>query len=115
LLVDDKKAFGRMFSRMHEQLYYSVVYVESSIEALELFRNAPENFNLVINDQAMPGIVGTDLARAMACIRPDIPIILCTGYAANLDVRQGHKDYMIREVITKPIMKARSNLYSVSC
>jgi CheY-like chemotaxis protein len=107
LLVDDEEAFGRMFSMMLEKFDYSVVYVESSIEALELFRNAPKNFNLVITDQAMPGIVCTDLAIAMACIRPDILIILCSGYVSNLDVRQEYKDNMMREIITKPIMKIK--------
>ena len=54
----------------------------NSIEALSTFQNQPDQFDLVITDQTMPGMTGSDLARRMLQIRPGMPIILCTGYSS---------------------------------
>jgi CheY-like chemotaxis protein len=66
---------------MLERLGYRVTTRTSSIEALTTFRNQPESFDLMITDQTMPGLTGVDLARLRLQIRPDLPIILCTGYS----------------------------------
>ena len=56
----------------------------SSIEALALFKNRPNDFDLVITDMTMPYITGDELAIELMKIRPDIPVILCTGYSKKL-------------------------------
>lgn len=66
---------------MVERLGDHVMLRKSSIEALEIFRNQPDQFDLVFTDQTMPNMAGSDLSRRMLEIRPDISTILCTGYS----------------------------------
>lgn len=70
---------------MLERLGYTVTARNNSIEALATFQIQPDHFDLVITDQTMPGMTGVDLARRMLQIRPDIPIILCTGFSSLID------------------------------
>jgi len=60
----------------------------SSIEALEAFRNNPKGFDLVITDQTMPNMTGKTLAKELMAIRPDIPVILCTGFSEQIDEKR---------------------------
>ncbi len=84
---------------------YTVVGRTSSIEALELFRHAPDRFEVVVTDQTMPHMTGTDLAHEMLKLRPDIPIIVCTGYSAMISPTIA-KGMGIREVVMKPLSMA---------
>ena len=70
-----------MGKNMLERIGYKVTVRKSSLEALQKFQNQPDQFDLVITDQTMPEMTGSDLAKRMMQIRPDIPIILCTGYS----------------------------------
>ncbi len=79
LFVDDEPMIVGMGRETLKRLGYSVTTRTSSIEALELFRMKPMEFNLVITDQTMLQMTGTDLAKEILHIRPDIPITLCTG------------------------------------
>ena len=63
----------------------------NSEEALAAFRAAPEHFDLVITDQTMPHLTGADLAQALRSLRPDIPIILCTGYSQTMTAEQAEQ------------------------
>ena len=74
----------------------------SSLEALATFQNQPDRFDAVITDQTMPGMTGIDLARRMLQIRPDLPIILCTGYS-NLVNEEQAKTYGIKGFAMKPL------------
>jgi len=65
-----------------------VVACSSSLEALETFRAAPRRFDLVITDQTMPYLTGEALVRTLRDIRPDVPIILCTGFSHSLDAQK---------------------------
>jgi CheY-like chemotaxis protein len=93
-----------MGREMLGRMGYSVTAVDSSLEALEIFRRAPENFDLVISDQTMPGMTGEDLARQILRIRPDMPIIVCTGYSSILSEDRA-RAIGIRELLLKPILK----------
>jgi CheY-like chemotaxis protein len=90
---------------MLNRLGYNVTTRTSSIEALELFRMKPMEFNLVITDQTMPQMTGTDLAREILRIRPDIPIILCTGFSHAVTPEKARAQG-IREFVMKPIVGA---------
>jgi len=79
LFVDDEQILAEMGKTMLERLGYNVTIKSSSLEALTTFHNHHDQYDLVITDQTMPGMTGADLARRMIQIRPDIPIILCTG------------------------------------
>lgn len=73
---------------MLERLGYQVTICTDSAAALALFRAAPYRFDAVITDQTMPEITGIDLARRMLERRPELPIILCTGYSSLINEQQ---------------------------
>ena len=102
LIVDDEAPILKIESRILERFGYTVTASISSVEALELFRSHPNNFDLVITDMTMPKMTGEKLAAELIKIRPDIPVILCTGYSQKpSDKNSGAKG--IRKVISKPI------------
>ena len=84
LLVDDEETLVRMGKTLLERLGYTVTALTSSIKALTAFKNQPDSFDLVITDQTMPGMTGIDLAREILRMKPDLPIILCTGYSSQV-------------------------------
>ena len=104
LFIDDEELLAEMGQIMLERLGYQVTVRSSSIDALATFQNHPDRFDAVITDQTMPGITGFDLARRMLQIRPDIPIILCTGYS-NLITEEQVKKVGIKGFIMKPMSK----------
>ena len=76
---------------MLEGLGYQVTATTDSAEALEIFRATPERFDLVITHMTTPGMTGTELSRKILSIRPQLPIILCTGYSELIteDIEKG--------------------------
>jgi len=84
LLVDDDGVLLETQERILLRLGYAVVPRQSSATALEEFRKQPHKFDLIITDQTMPQITGLDLARECINVRPDMPIILCTGYSESV-------------------------------
>ena len=74
----------------------------SSTEALALFREKPERFDLVLTDLTMPEMTGAELASELIMIRPDIPIILCSGFGARIS-KDDISKLGIREFCQKPI------------
>jgi CheY-like chemotaxis protein len=103
LLVDDEKPIARSVQKMLEHLGYSVTAQNGSVEALEVFRIHPEKFDLVITDQTMPDMTGAQLAQKLLDIRPDIPIILCTGFSEVITEERA-KGIGIREYVMKPVV-----------
>ncbi|CAB1059082.1 Serine/Threonine protein kinase and Signal Transduction Histidine Kinase (STHK) with GAF sensor (EC [Olavius sp. associated proteobacterium Delta 1] len=101
LLVDDEKAIVDMGQQILERLGYQVTAKTSSLEALETFKAKPDIFDLVITDQTMPMMTGVELAEAFMRIRPDIPMILCSGYNQTITPEEA-KNLGIREYILKP-------------
>jgi CheY-like chemotaxis protein len=81
LFVDDEQSLVGLGQEILMLLGYDVVVCTSSVEALEVFRMAPQRFDLVITDQTMPHMTGEELALALRRLRSDIPIILCTGFS----------------------------------
>ena len=81
LLVDDEQPLVDIGKQMLERLGYTVDTRTSSIEALKLFEADPNRFDLVITDIVMPNMTGDKLVDKIIGIRPDIPIVLCTGYS----------------------------------
>lgn len=103
LFVDDKKTIADVIQLALENLGYKVSIRTSSVEALEAFRNSPDKYDLVITDMTMPNMTGKVLAKKMMHIRPDIPIILCTGFSEQIDERRA-KAIGIKAFIMKPII-----------
>ena len=107
LLVDDEEAILTMEKKMLERLGYQVTSRTSSIEALESFRAAPKKFDLVITDMAMPNMPGDILAIELTKIRPDIPVLLCTGFSETMSEAKaaslGIKDFLLKPIIIKDL------------
>ncbi|MBU4054645.1 MAG: PAS domain S-box protein [Proteobacteria bacterium] len=103
LLVDDESQIIQMESQRLEYLGYHVTSRTSSLEALELFKNDPYRFDLVITDMTMPKMTGGQLSEELLEIRPDIPIILCTGFSEKINAEKA-KEIGVRGFIPKPIL-----------
>jgi PAS domain S-box-containing protein len=80
LLIDDEQSIVRMETESLEQLGYKVTPRTDSLHALEVFRASPDEFDVLITDYTMPKLTGIDLTDAIRRIRPNIPVILCTGF-----------------------------------
>jgi len=105
LLVDDEPALTSMFQRVLVRLNYQVVTCNHPREAVRLFRQNPAQFALVITDLTMPEINGLELARQFRALRPDLPIILASGYSAELNP-ENLLEAGIRERVDKPVSLA---------
>ena len=102
LLVEDELSILKLESRILERLGYRVIASNSPVEALELFRSEPPAFDLVITDMSMPKMAGDHLARELIRIRPDIPVILCSGYS-NRFSNKNASEIGIKALAEKPI------------
>ena len=102
LFIDDEESIVNMARQMLERLGYDVHTQMSSIEAWALFRSKPDHFDLVITDLTMPKMTGDVLVKEILNIRPDIPIILCTGFSEKIDEKKaagiGAADYIEKPV-----------------
>lgn len=101
LFVDDEEEISQMARKMIEFLGYDITTCTSSVEAFELFEVQPDKYDLVITDQTMPEMSGTQLTKNLLSIRPDLPIILCTGHSTVVSAENA-ADFGIREFIMKP-------------
>ncbi len=102
LLVDDEKDLVAIWSQMLDTLGYDVTGAVGSANALKIFQRSPEEFDLVVTDLNMPEMAGDSLARELVRIRPDVPIIICTGFTRRLDPKQAQMTG-VRKVILKPL------------
>ena len=101
LIVDDEKSMADIGRKRLERLGYEVEARTDPMEALELFRADPDQFDLVITDMTMPHITGDNLVKEILKIRPDMPTILCTGFSEKIDEEKA-KEIGIRGYIEKP-------------
>jgi len=104
LFVDDEPALVDIGISMLSALGYQVTGVTSSMEALNLFRAAPDRFDLVITDMTLPKLTGIDLSREMIQIRPEIPVILCSGIRDS-ETEGQVKSLGIRAYCIKPLTR----------
>ncbi|MBI9086230.1 MAG: PAS domain S-box protein [Desulfobacterales bacterium] len=102
LLVDDEFVICETGSQILKRLGYGVTTRTSSIEALALFRSEPDRFDIVVTDMTMPNMNGDRLAAELLKIRPDIPIILCTGYSRIMSPEKSAQ-MGIRALLMKPL------------
>jgi CheY-like chemotaxis protein len=104
LFVDDEQVIADIGEKTLGQLGYDVVTKTSSVEALELFRADPGRFDLVITDMTMPKMMGDQLARELMKVRPDIPIVLCTGFSPKISEKRA-KEIGIKAFAMKPLVR----------
>jgi PAS domain S-box-containing protein len=88
ILLDDEPSLVRMGTRMLEGLGHAVTAVTDPLQALRLFQEDPLRFDVIVTDQTMPGLTGAELVRRAKAIRPDIGVVICTGFSELLDEEQ---------------------------
>jgi PAS domain S-box-containing protein len=102
LLVDDENQLATVAGNVLRNLGYLVQVESDSQRALDEFKKNPMQFDLVLSDVTMPHLPGDELARELLRIRPDVPIILCTGFSNRLTPAQA-KSIGVRDLIFKPL------------
>ena len=102
LTVDDESIIIAFHKKILSHLGYTVTTMSSSEEAYTAFKNDPQSFDLLITDQTMPVLSGSKLASEVLSIRPDMPIILCTGYSSTLSEEKA-MEIGIKKFLTKPV------------
>lgn len=110
LFLDDEGALAMLGKKALGQYGYEVDAFTNVTDALEAFRANPQGFDLVLTDFAMPGMMGTDFARQVLQIRPGVPVLLMTGYAANFTVERvramGIADLLIKPLTIESLVEA---------
>jgi PAS domain S-box-containing protein len=104
LIVDDEPSLARLWSATFNDLGYQAVAYTDAREALEAFRRAPDSFDLVFTDQTMPQLTGEALVRELLRLRPDLPIILSTGFSHTMTEAQA-KALGVRAFLMKPLSR----------
>lgn len=100
LIVDDEEDIVRISKLLLQDMGYQVTACNDSLKAYSLVKEEPEKFDMLLTDQTMPGMTGIDLSKKISALRPDLPILLCTGYSATLT------DEQIREAgVWKTVLK----------
>ncbi len=102
LVIDDDKDIAQMCKEGFELLGYQVALFFDSLEALDFFKENYHSIDVVITDQTMPGKTGIELAKDLLEIKPDIPIILCSGYAGTINEKKIRKSG-IKQLVMKPV------------
>ncbi|MCF8093676.1 MAG: cache domain-containing protein, partial [Desulfotignum sp.] len=103
MLVDDDTAILQIEAQILERLGYQTTLFADSTEAVAAFQADPDRFDLVITDMAMPRMTGARLAGEIIAIRPDIPIIMCTGFSERINETTA-RDIGIKHLLMKPVV-----------
>ncbi|MFH1877299.1 MAG: PAS domain S-box protein [Candidatus Omnitrophota bacterium] len=103
LFVDDEEKITIMAKEMLEGLGYSVFTYTSGADALDAFTKDPAAFDIIITDQTMPRMTGTQFAVEIRKIRPEIPIILTTGFSETVSA-ENFREYGIQDYLMKPLV-----------
>jgi len=107
LFVDDEEIIISMMQQMLERLGYQVTFCEGAEKALAAFTATPDEYDLVITDLTMPQMTGIELTALVKKIRPDIPVILCSGYSHAVD-KSTAEDMGFSAFIKKPILRSET-------
>ncbi len=102
LFVDDEPSIVLLGKKLLERMGYRVTAESDSLRALDTFRRGPDQFDLVITDKTMPRMTGLELAAKMIALRPDVPVILCTGFGDEIALEEAQA-IGIETTLNKPI------------
>jgi signal transduction histidine kinase len=104
MVVDDETELVSWLQRFLGDLGYQVTAHADSRAALAAFLAAPDSFDLIVTDMTMPGLTGKELAREILARRPELPVIMCTGFSETMDRNQA-LELGIREYVMKPVVR----------
>jgi CheY-like chemotaxis protein len=105
MVIDDEKPIAELLKLMLSGLGYTVTVHTNSMEAVADFRLHPNDFDAVITDMTMPNMTGDELAREILSLRPELPVIMATGYNESIDEEKAIR-IGIRSLLLKPVKKA---------
>ena len=105
LVVDDEESIAEFLKNLLTSYNYQVTYTTSSHDAVNIYSAAPSEFDLIITDQTMPELSGTEMIKQMFEINPDVPVILCSGYSEDVD-RDSAIELGCATYLQKPIRSA---------
>ncbi len=110
LLIDDEKHLVDFSEKLLDRLGYKVTSVTDSTNGLEIFLRTPDSFDIIITDQTMPVMTGVELAEKIMTVRPEIPVIICTGFSESIDSEKaaamGIKQLLMKPFTLKDISQA---------
>lgn len=117
LVVDDEESIAIFLQQLLRQYNYRVTYTTSSKHALEIFKDSVADLDLIITDQTMPELNGTEMIKQMFEIKSDIPVILCSGYSENIDEKAaldlGCTKYMEKPINSKKIIQTLNEILNI--
>ena len=102
LFVDDDTSILRLAKDSLERYGYTVTAITNPVEALTMFEKAPSEFDMVITDMTMPEMTGDLFAAALLKKRPDLPVIICTGFSERMN-KEKAKSLGVRRLLEKPV------------
>lgn len=103
MVVDDEEPIACLGRMLMERFGHNAVSFTSSLEAYEAFQQAPQDFDLVMTDQTMPDMTGEALVKALRTLRPDIPVIICTGFSHTMTEERAAK-LGVNAFLLKPLV-----------
>lgn len=106
LFVDDEIVLVELAKEIFSKYGYRISTFSDPIQALESFKTEPDQYDLLVTDMSMPHMTGDSLAREVLQIRPDFPVILCTGYSEKID-KEAALALGIKEYIQKPLIMSK--------
>ena len=102
LVVDDDELVSEYLGALLEAESYEVVVLNEPVAALKYFKEHPDDFDLIITDQVMPGLTGVEISKAILELRPGMPILLITGYSEKITAENA-QSYGLSGFFSKPI------------
>ena len=102
LVVDDDELVSEYLGALLEAESYEVVVLNEPVAALKYFKDHPDDFDLIITDQVMPGLTGVEISKAILELRPGMPILLITGYSEKITAENA-KSFGLSGFFSKPI------------
>ena len=115
MVVDDEELLATMCSTMLRQLDYAVTTFTSSTDALKTFYATPDSFDIIVTDQRMPDITGAELTYEIHQLRPNIPVVLVTGFSEEVDCESaasfGFSDYLPKPYTKKDLASSLHRIF----
>lgn len=102
IILDDDELVSQYLAALLEIEGYEVIIMNDPLEALKCFNNHPDDFDLVVTDQVMPGLTGVEVAREVLKLRPQLPILLITGYSRRVNAENA-ESFGLSGFFPKPV------------
>ncbi len=102
LVVDDDELVSEYLGALLEAESYNVKVLNEPVAALDYFKEHPDEFDLIVTDQVMPGLTGVEIAQSILQLRPELPILLITGYSEKISASNA-ESFGLSGFFSKPI------------